>query len=353
MSFYQLKVKELKKPIKEATSIKFEVSNELYEKFIFYPGQHLIIKFIVNGEEARRSYSLNSCPYNNEELEVTVKRVKDGLVSNFVNDTLKVGDVLDVMVPQGRFYAEMDKDNYKTYYLFAAGSGVTPVISILKSALVEEPSSVVNFFYGNKDQESIIFKEELDKLQSQYEERLNIVHTLSHTKSSWSTWTPWKGRKGRIDAADVEWFIENHPPVAQSTEYYICGPGAMNVSIRDTLLGLGVPKDLVHIEQFGGDIAANDGLVGYENATLVVHVNGKQVTTKVPQGKTILQVLKEEKVEPPYSCESGVCGTCVAKVKKGEVKMKACMALEDKEIEQGFVLTCQGIPMSEKVEIAY
>ncbi len=353
MKFHPLKVVELKKPIDDATTIQFEINESLYSSFSFYPGQHLIIKFIVEGKEVRRSYSLNSCPYIDEPLEVTVKKVKDGLVSNYVNSQLKVGDVLDVMVPQGRFYANMHKDNYKTYYLFAAGSGVTPIFSILKSALYEELNSVVHFFYGNKDQNSILFKEELDNLQQEFSERLNVIHTLSHSKSSWTTWKPWKGRKGRIDPKDVEWFIEAFPPIAQTTEYYVCGPGAMNVSVRDTLTGLGIPNDLVHIEQFGGDIATNKDLVGYNNAKLTVLLSGEKVTTNIPSGKTILQVLKEEKIEPPYSCESGVCGTCIAKVKKGEVKMKACMALEDKEISQGYILTCQGIPISEEVEIEY
>ena len=216
--FHKLKVLAVENPIKEATTITFDVPSDLYESFNYYPGQHLIIKFIVNGEEARRSYSLNSCPFKEEALQVTVKRVKEGLVSNYVGDHLKAGEELEVMIPQGRFYADVKEDAYKTYFLFAAGSGITPIISILKSVLIASPNSMANLLYGNTNQDSIIFKTELDDLQNQFPNRLQIVHTLSKPKV-WSSWDQWKGRKGRIDAKAVEWFITNHPPIAQSVSY--------------------------------------------------------------------------------------------------------------------------------------
>jgi len=351
--FHKLKVLAIEHPIKEATTITFDVPSNLYESFNYYPGQHLIIKFIVNGEEARRSYSLNSCPFKEEALQVTVKRVKGGLVSNFVGDHLKVEDELEVMIPQGRFFADIKEDAYKTYFLFAAGSGITPIISILKSVLIASPNSAVNLFYGNANQSTIIFKNKLDELMKQYPERLQIVHTLSNP-NVWSTWEQWKGRKGRIDAEAVEWFITNHPPIAQSTEYYICGPGAMNVGVRNTLISLGIPKELVHIEQFGGKVEElNTKIEVVDNAQLSVTLNGQKHQLTIPKGKTILQVLKDADVNPPYSCESGVCATCVAKVTKGKAEMKACMALEDDEIAKGMVLTCQALPVTEEIEIEY
>ena len=199
MLFHKLKVLALENPIKEATTLTFDVPSNLIDAFNYHPGQHLIIKFVIDGEEARRSYSLNSCPFKEEALQVTVKRVKDGLVSNFVGDHLKVGDELEVMVPQGRFYADIKEDAYKTYFLFAAGSGITPIISILKSVLIASPHSAVNLLYGNTNQETIIFSNELDELKSQFSERLQIIHTLSEPKV-WSTWQQWKGRKGRINS---------------------------------------------------------------------------------------------------------------------------------------------------------
>lgn len=351
--FYKLKVLAVNNPIKEATTITFDIPAHLYESFNYYPGQHLIIKLTINGKEVRRSYSLNSCPFKEEALQVTVKRVKGGLVSNFVGDHLKAGNELDVMIPQGRFYADVKADAYKTYFLFAAGSGITPIISILKSVLIASPNSAVNLFYGNTNQNTIIFKNELDKLQSEYPERLQIVYTLSDPKT-WSAWEQWKGRKGRIDVEAVEWFITNYPPVAQSTEYYICGPGAMNIEIRNTLLALQIPKELIYIEQFSGNVeASNTEIQAIDNAQLIATINGETHQLSIPKGKTILQVLKDANANPPYSCESGVCATCVAKVKTGKAAMKVCMALEDKEIAGGLILTCQALPTTKFLEIEF
>ena len=352
--FHTLKVGAIAYPIKEATTITFDVPPNLYEAFRYLPGQHLIIKFIINGEEARRSYSLNSCPFKEEALQVTVKRVKNGLVSNFVGDHLKVGDELEVMIPQGRFFVDIKEDAYKTYFLFAAGSGITPIISILKSVLIASPNSVVNLLYGNKHQDSILFNKELNELQNQNPQRLQLVHTLSSPKV-WSTWEQWKGRKGRVDTETVEWFITNYPPIAQSTEYYICGPGAMNRSVRKTLIDLGIPKELIHIEQFGSSNVEelNTTIEAIADAQLSVSLNGKSHQLIVPLGKTILQVLKEADVNPPYSCESGVCATCMAKVTKGKAEMKACMALEDEEIARGFILTCQALPITQEIDVVF
>jgi len=351
--FHKLKVSALDQPIKEATTITFDMPDHLYKTFDYKPGQHLIIKFIIEGKEVRRSYSLNSCPFKDEPLQVTVKRVKNGLVSNYVNDHLKIGEELEVMIPQGRFYANIQTDAYKTYFLFAAGSGITPIISIAKSVLIASPNSVVNMLYGNANQDTIIFKNELENLQEKYSHRFKLVQTLSKP-NVWSTWEQWKGRKGRIDTTAVEWFITNHPPIAQTTEYYICGPGAMNTGVRKTLLELGIPKDLIHIEQFGGHIeeSPND-IKAVANAQLTVQLNGTKHEMLIPKGKTILQTLKAEKLEPPYSCESGVCATCVAKVTKGKAEMKACMALEEEEIAKGFILTCQALPVTPELVVEF
>lgn len=351
--FHKLKISNLRHPIKDAMTVTFDVPDHLYDTFNYYPGQHLIIKFHVNGKEVRRSYSLNSSPFKDEPLEITVKRVKGGLVSNFVNEHLKVGGELEVMIPQGRFHANIEKEEYKTYYLFSAGSGITPIISILKSVLHEAPQSMVNLFYGNANQDSIIFKEELDQLEKEFPQRLQVVHTLSEPKV-WTTWQQWKGRKGRIDANAVEWFINQHPPIAQTTEYYICGPGAMNTGIRKALMSLDVPKDLIHIEQFGGAKDNDDNNIkAVDNAKLEVKLNGNSHSLHIPKGKTILQVLKDANTNPPYSCESGVCGTCTCKLVSGKVEMKSNMALEDKDLEKGLILSCQSLPTSEKVVVEF
>lgn len=351
--FHKLKVSALQNPVKDAVSITFDVPESLYDKFSFYPGQHLIIKLNIDGEEVRRSYSLNSCPYTNEPLQVTVKRVKGGLVSNYLNDKLKSGDELEVMEPHGRFFADIHQKDYKTFFLFAAGSGITPVMSILKSVLNTAPKSVVNLFYGNSNQDTIIFKKELEHLQEQYDGRLNVVHTLSDPKV-WSTWEQWKGKTGRIEADSVEWFINEFPPIAQHTEYFICGPGKMNVAVKKKLLELEIPADLIHIEQFGGaDENMDISIEGAENAQLTANVNGQTFTTTIPRGATILKSLKAAKADPPYSCESGICATCVCKVTKGKAEMKNNLVLEEKDIQKGMVLACQAIPVTPEISVSF
>ncbi len=351
--FHTLKVLRVEYPIKAATTITFEVPADLKDLFHYYPGQHLVIKFKVDGQEHRRSYSLNSCPFKTEPLQVTVKRVEQGLISNYIGDHLQAGDELEVMLPQGRFFADIQPEAYKTYFLFAAGSGITPILSILQSVLIAAPQSRVILFYGNTDQESILFKAELDEWEGQYPQRLQVVHTLSNPKV-WSTWEQWKGRKGRVDAESVEWFITHHPPVAQNTEYYICGPGAMNLTVRQTLMDLGIPKALIHLEQFGaeGDDQPTS-IKGAKRAELRVSLRGKSHQLLIPEGETILATLKAAEVDPPYSCESGVCGTCVARVIKGQAEMKACMALEEEELRQGLILTCQALPLSEEITLEF
>lgn len=180
-----------------------------------------------------------------------------------------------------------------------------------------------------------------------------IVHSLSKPKI-WSTWKQWDGRTGRLNSEAQEWFIQNHPPIAQNTEYYICDPGAMNIDVRKTLLSLGIPKEMIHIEHFAGsaeDLETEINAV--DKANLVADLNGHTHQLVISKGKTILEVLKEGNVDPPYSCESGVCGTCVAKIVKGKAEMKSCMALEDHEIEDNFILTCQALPMSEDIELKF
>lgn len=351
--FYPLKIAQIDKPIDSASTLTFELPQHLYDKFNYQPGQHLIIELTINKETVRRTYSLNSCPFNEEAIQVTVKRVKDGLVSNYINDQLKVGDSLSVMPPQGRFFADIQPEDYKSYFLFAAGSGITPILSILKSVLEVTKYSTVNLLYGNSNQNSIIFKDELAELQKKYPQRLNIVHTLSDPKV-WTSWESWKGKTGRINTALVEWFVNEHPPVAQNTEYYICGPGVMNTNVQTTLVNLGIPKQHIFIEQFGGKIEEiNVDIVAFENAELAITLNDKNHQLQIKKGQTILQALKAANLEPPYSCESGVCGTCVAQLKQGKAEMKSCMALTDEDIEKGYVLTCQALPVSEKVALEF
>ena len=350
--FHKLKIKEIKKPLEKATSVTFEIPLGLKGQFSYYPGQHLVLKLSIDGKEVRRTYSLNSSPATDKDLQITVKRVPNGLVSNYINNHFKVGATVGVMVPQGRFFATVGARDYKTIYLFAAGSGITPIFSILKTVLHTAPQSTVNLMYGNKNQNTILFKDELYQLLKKYPDRLNVVYTLSKPKV-WSSWKSWNGRSGKIDTDTVEWFIAHHPPYAQTTEYYICGPGNMNHSVRRTLIDLNVPKKMIHIEQFGGTTSPSVEIKAYNNAKLKVNIDGRTIETTVTNDATLLQALKEKGLNPPYSCENGICGTCVAQLKEGTAQMKSCMALDDDDIDSGLILTCQAVPTSSVISIAY
>lgn len=354
--FHSLKVLEVKEETANAKSVAFDVPLDLYEAYNYKPGQYLTLKFNLNGEEVRRSYSLCSSPVIEEPLKVGVKRVKGGLVSNHINDNIKPGDIVEVMQPDGRFFANVKEDNYKTYYLFAAGSGITPILSILRTVLYTEERSYVHMIYGNSNQETVMFKDQLDKLQEEFPERLILVHTLSRPKSSWSDL--WKSssdkefRKGRVDEEAVKWFINQYPPYAQNVEYYICGPGSMIENTQKTLQSIDVPNERIFIESFGGG-TSKDTTEAVANAKLTAKLHGETIATIIPQGKTILRTLISEGKEPPYSCEGGVCSTCLCKVTKGRVHMKNNLALEEKEVAKGYALSCQSIPLTEEVEVIY
>lgn len=353
MQFNPLTIIAVSNPIKDAVTISFEFPECLATAadYQYYPGQYLTLKLTIEGKEYRRSYSLNGNPYEDDTLQITVKRVKDGTVSNYINDNFGVDMEIETSIPQGSFFVDIDTDDYKTYFLFAAGSGITPIFSILKSVLSKSKNSFVYLFYGNRDQQSILFEAELEALIQKHPTHLKVIHTLSKP-NVWSTWKQWNGRKGRIDADSVEWFINEHPPTAQRTEYYACGPGQMTATIQRVLLDLEVPKACIHLEQFG-TVEKLPLAVGYENALLNVALNQQTNTLSIPKGKTILQTLKAANLEPPYSCESGICGNCKAKIISGEVSMNACMALDEDEIKQGYILTCRSVPISPEVSIKY
>lgn len=354
--FHQLKVLKVKKETEDSVSVSFDVPYELYEIFNYKPGQYLTLKFTIKGEEVRRSYSLCSSPVIEEPLRIGVKRVKDGLVSNYINDHLKVGDIVEVMPPDGSFYADVKKGNYKTYYLFSAGSGITPILSILKTVLLTEERSYVHMIYGNRNQDAIMFKDELEQLKTEYPDRFALVHTLSRPKSKWSDlWTTAKEqpfRKGRVDTEAIYWFINEYPPYAQNVEYYVCGPGTMIQNTKKALSAIDVPDNRIFIESFGGS-DLKDTTIAFENAKLTAHLDGEHIRLSIPKGKTILRTLINAGKEPPYSCEGGVCSTCICKLKAGEVHMKNNLSLTDKEVEDGYILSCQSIPLTEEIEVVY
>jgi ring-1,2-phenylacetyl-CoA epoxidase subunit PaaE len=361
-TFHQLTVCDVKRETPDAVSVSFEVPENLKADFAYTQGQYLTLKFTLKGQEARRAYSMCSSPLE-EHLTVTVKRVKKGLVSNHINDNLKVGQQVEVMPPDGRFYTDLDEDHKKTYYFFGAGSGITPLFSIIKTILEKEPMSTIYLLYGNRNEDSIIFKEQLDQLQSRYAGQIFVTHTLSQPKREKSKGLgglfskgkiTWEGAVGRIDRKLVKKYLEENTQKGKSAEYMICGPGAMILEVEAALENLGIDKKLIHAEHFTNDGGGgNVDTSKLEGGQVTVHLNGQKLEITVPAGKTVLDVLIDLKHDPPYSCTSGACSTCMAKVLNGSVKMDACYALDDDEVAEGFVLTCQTHPTSDNVEITF
>lgn len=360
-SFYELKVKAIRPETADAVTVVFEVPESLSDTFQYTQGQYLTLRFQFNGKEERRAYSMCSSPLD-QDLAVTVKRLNGGLVSNYIHDQLKAGNTVEVMPPEGRFFTPLKEDNKKTYYIFGAGSGITPLMSIVKTVLEKEPMSKVCLLYGNRDEESIIFKEALEAMEKRYRDQLVVEHILSQPKreksggllSFLSKGTVlWNGKIGRIDAAAVKEFLAQNPAATEQVEYFICGPGSMIEAVEKALKGFSIDKKRIHTERFTSDVDEKDKAKGTAGARIIVHLNGDKIETEVPEGKTILDVLLDMRYDPPYSCHSGACSTCMAKIISGSVKMDACYALDDDEIADGYILTCQSHPTSDVVELTY
>ncbi|HFA48825.1 MAG TPA: ferredoxin--NADP reductase [Bacteroidetes bacterium] len=359
-SFHKLSVKKRTQETPDAVTLTFEVPADLKETFQFTQGQYLTLKFQLNGAEERRSYSMCSSPLESD-LSVTIKKVKNGKVSTHIHNNIKEGDVIEVMPPDGRFFTELNGDNKKNYYLIGAGSGITPLMSMLKTILEKEPMSYVFLLYGNRNEDFIIYKNELEALQKKYEGQFFMELILSQPKREKKKGlgglfskgkVSWQGKTGRINASVVKKFMQDHAPRHKDSEFFICGPGSMIEAAKEELLSQNFKKENIHQEYFtvAGDAPTTAGVDG---AKVIVTLDRKQHEVAVPSGKHILFALLDNKIDAPYSCTSGACSTCMAKVTKGTVKMDACYALDDSEVADGFVLTCQAHPTSEVVELTF
>ncbi len=354
-AYHPLRVAEITRRAGDAVSLTFEVPASLREHYRYRPGQHLNLRLRLEGAEVRRSYSLHGCPVLGEPPMITVRRVPGGRASNAINDALRVGDTVEATPPTGSFGPDLDPAAYRQYVLVGAGSGITPLYSILRSVLHAERHSFVDLLYGNRSRSTALFADDLDALRDRFPHRLRVQHTFS--RPGWSSlWRPGRGAwHGRIEGPLLRRFVDAYPPRAQTTEYYVCGPGAMNTAVRDELVRLGVPPPLVHVEHYGLPAATTEAppTIGTVDACLVAHLHGRRAEVRVPAGDTVLDALRREGYDPPYSCESGVCSTCKARVTRGAVQMRASMALSESEIDRGYALTCQALPTTESVEVTY
>ena len=347
--FHALRVAAVEAETANATSVRFDVPTALADAFRWRPGQHVTLRLTIDGREARRTYSISEAPLAGAALRVTVKRVPDGLVSNHVNDHVAAGDRIDVTPPFRGFRLDPDPRARRTYYFFGAGSGITPLFAMIRSVLAAEPHSVARLAYGNVNANSAIFREDLARLEEISEGRLSVRHVLS--SPSWlSSFRYW--RRGRVDAACVADFIEEHPPYAQDTQYYVCGPGSMNAAVRGALMALDVPDTRIHMENYGPVTPADDSVAGVA-AEATVRLRGATFPVAVAAGQTVLNAVRAANETPPYSCESGVCGACRAKLRRGKVHLRARMALTDAEIADGAILTCQALPITPRLTVEY
>jgi ring-1,2-phenylacetyl-CoA epoxidase subunit PaaE len=351
--FHPLKVAEVVPETDEAMSIRFEVPFELAEAFRFKAGQHLTLRADIDGEEVRRNYSLCTAPFEND-LMVTVKRIAGGVFSNWVGDNLKPGDVIDVMTPHGSFTTNFDPRAGRHYVACAGGSGITPIMSLIRTALAEEPRSRFTLFYGNRDSTSIIFLEALAALKDRYMGRLELFHFLDAEAGDIELFN------GMLDRARCDEAIENliDDPKAVS-DWFICGPGPMMDAAEAALVDKGVDRDRIHIERFTAGrpsavLAAQMQALQEQAAGLTVNVTLDGRTRKVEFSQAnILDSARAAGLPAPFACKAGVCATCRAKVTSGKVEMAARYGLTDEEVAAGYVLTCQSVPAGEGVAVDY
>lgn len=369
MDFYPLTVKSVTPETADTCTLELHISEEMREQFAYSAGQYVTVRWHSPQHELRRSYSMSSSPLD-KRLAITVKKVSGGQMSTYLHDQVKAGDTLEVAPPQGRFTAVLHPEKRRTYYFFGAGSGITPLMSLLRTILEAEPMSTIFLLYGSRDEDNIIFRDELEHLSGRYAGQLHVEHILSQPKRSSAgggglfglfkkSSINWQGKTGRIDRTAVMEYLDENMPHGPESDclYFVCGPGNMAESVRQVLLGRGIEEKQVHAEYFlnahhvPGEIAPGDATGSSKR--VIVHLKGQRIELPVPDGATILDVLVKAKYDPPYSCTAGACSTCMAKVISGQVAMDACYALDDEEVKAGYILTCQSKLVTEVVELSY
>lgn len=348
-SFYPLLVRSITPETAEAIVVTFDVPAPWRELFRFTQGQHLTLRAQINGEEVRRSYSICSA-VQDEMLRVAIKLLPGGIFSHWAAANLKPGATLEVMPPVGHFYVPLAAENRKHYIAFAAGSGITPVLSILKTTLLTEPRSSFTLFYGNRSSESIMFREELADLKDQFLGRFQLVHALTREHKECELFN------GRITPEKCESLLKQLGCINDIDEVFICGPQEMSAALAEKLKSLGIPEAQVKVELFGAATPPPKRTViaaaGACQATIVA--DGRQRSFTMPNNEeSILDAALKRGIELRYSCKSGVCATCRAKLLEGRVEMDVNYSLEPDEVRRGFVLTCQSHPLTDHVKLDF
>lgn len=352
--FLQLEVAEITRETADAVTIHFEHPEK--KQITYLPGQFLTLILPINGTKVRRAYSLSSIPAEGPRLSVTVKRVQEGIVSTYLCSALRVGDTVEVMEPMGHFTVQTNPSNSRIIYLFGAGSGITPLISMAKAVLREEPDSRVVLLYGNRNQGSIIFKEQLDRLEASSGGRLRVEHVLSQPQ------VPWSGHTGRLNRSMVLKILDQlHLPPLYDTQYYLCGPEGMMTEVKEALKLLRVPTERIHKESFvttlqdspaeAGAVEAEGGEGPLSAQKVTIKYEGAEYKVEVPPDQTILEAALDQDIDLPFSCQAGLCTACRGKCLAGRVQLDEQDGLSEEEIEEGYVLTCVGRPLTKGVVI--
>ena len=353
LHFHPLRVKRIKKETPDCVSVSFEVPENLQNEYSFKQGQNITIKKIIGGEEVRRSYSICTSPIDNE-LKVGIKKAYNGLFSTYANTQLKVGEVLDVMSPSGEFYTELNPSNKKKYVAFAAGSGITPILSIIKTTLEIEPQSTFTLVFANKNHLSIMFKDELEALKDKHIDRFSLYYTLTRERMETDI------NYGRIDEHKC-YQLSKLISYSSADEFFICGPQEMTFRIKDFLEMQGVIKKKIHYELFTTPIKERTALYhpttvkeNDDNSNVTIKLDGRSFNFNLDyNSNNILDAALSEGADLPFSCKGGVCTTCKAKLTEGKVEMEVNYGLEQEEVDEGFILTCQSHPRSKKVIVDY
>ena len=355
--YHLLQVINIKRETKDAVSVQFEVPTDIQNLFKFIQGQYVTLKININGESVVRSYSICSSPFTIGSFTIGVKKVALGKASSFINDTLKVGDKIEVMEPNGRFFTEINPANNKQYYLFAGGSGITPMVSIIKAVIEKEPLSKLTLFYGNKDEESIIFKEELATIENNNSNQLKVVHILTEPSSNMTTTIGIMSQSTNLNLLQ-QYASTNY----SASEFFVCGPEVMMNEAKAAFQSLQIPIEKIHIEYFTAKTTdINTSEVGTSDqpeittgkAKVTVKYDGNTAVFDMDVKKTILEAALDAGYDPPFSCMVAACCTCRAKIITGKVHMDDRESLTDAEINDGYVLTCQSHPRTAIVELNY
>ncbi|MGH8246128.1 MAG: 1,2-phenylacetyl-CoA epoxidase subunit PaaE [Gammaproteobacteria bacterium] len=355
--FFPLRIADVREETDNAVCISFDVPPELRERFRFTQGQYLTLNLDIDGTETRRSYSICS-GVDDEELRIAVKKINGGLFSTFVNSRLSPGDTIEVMPPQGRFFTELDERNDKNYLCIAAGSGITPVLSIIKSILAREPNSHVTLLFGNQRVSTIMFREELEALKNRYMARFQWLNILSREKQEVEI------LNGRINNRKGAELCRQLLDLHRMDEFFLCGPEAMISEVSRGLRSSGIDESRIHYELFTGsaDDAAAVIAKHHERAinmagrmcSVTVIAGGRETVFELSaDGENILDGGLDNGVDLPFACKGGVCATCKAKLISGEVDMDLNHALQPDELAAGYILTCQAHPVSDRVIVDY